>query len=113
MENVSQKHAGYIMANTAGLFLHGKLVASQIKSGNRKEDGKPYALRENTISTGSTVVRHTETLDPALLSEQSSRPLDQEVTIIVESARTEMGMTSVRGEFSSNGSGTNADKSKS
>ena len=83
----------------AGLILKGVLVASQIKSGNRKEDGKPYALRENTISSGQTSFRHTETLDPALISDQKERDLFKPVTIKCESARTEMGVTSVRGEF--------------
>jgi len=83
----------------SGLILRGVLTASNIKSGNRKEDGQAYALRINAISDGRNSFNHTETLDPSLVSEQKGRDLYKPVTIIVESARTEMGVTSVRGEI--------------
>ncbi len=86
-----------------GLTLTGLLVASDIKTGNRKEDGKPYARRTAMISTGTTCVSFSEALDPSQKS--TPYPIGKRVTVDCEWARTENGNTSVGGsiEFEKNG----------
>lgn len=85
-----------------GLVLTGLLVASQVKSGLKRDDGKPWVLMENVITTGVTSFKHVESLD---VNVQDHEPLVVDmknlkaVTVVCETADTNMGMTTVRGKL--------------
>ncbi len=86
-----------------GLTLTGMLVASDIKTGNRKEDGKAYARRTAMISIGTTCISFSEPLD--ITQKNAPYPIGKRVTVDCEWARSENGNTSVGGslEFEKNG----------
>lgn len=86
--------------NNFGLVLIGMLVASNIRSGNRRDDGKAYVLRENTITTGKSTYKHMESLDPTVKDSHVERNLFENVSVDVERASTENGVTSVWGTVS-------------
>lgn len=82
-----------------GLNLIGMIVASSIRSGNRKDDGKPYVLRENTITTGKLTFKHMESLDATNKSTHNELELFKTVSVSVDRANTESGVTTVWGEM--------------
>ena len=86
-----------MIANKDGLVLTGTICASNINKGNRKDDGTPYARRTAMISTGTSVVSYSETVDP--LADNEPYELNQRVVIDVSYARTENNMISVMGEL--------------
>lgn len=80
-----------------GLFLNGKIVASDIKSGNRKDDGVPYARRISVISTGTGVVTYSESIDP--VGKEEPLPLMKDISVTgITYANTNGGMVSVNGD---------------
>lgn len=103
MVDATAKNKGINMniGENYGLTLTGLLVASQIKSGNRKDDGKAYCLRENTITTGPTTFKYVESLDPTINTHEE-RELFKDVSVKCEFSSTENGVTTVRGEIQNN-----------
>lgn len=81
----------------SGLTLKGTLVASTIKSGVRTDDGKPYARRVNSVSTGQTVINWNQTVDPS--TSPKPHPIMKEVTVTnITYANTNGGMITINGD---------------
>lgn len=79
-----------------GLTLHGTVVSSRIDEGLKKDDGKPWKARVNFLSSGTRVFGYRESgLDPAV----ETQPLEvgSRISVEVDYAKTEGGITSVSG----------------
>lgn len=83
--------------NKDGLTLTGTLVASDVSSGVRKDDGKAWARRTAMISTGTKVITFSETVDPAM--ENQAYDLGSRVSVDVAYTNTQNGNISVGGEL--------------
>ena len=83
--------------NKDGLILTGTLVASDVTSGVRKDDGKAWARRTAMISTGTKVVTFSETVDPSL--ENQAYDLGSRVIVDVAYTNTQNGNISVGGDL--------------
>jgi hypothetical protein len=80
-----------------GLILRGTIVASNIQTGNRKDDGKPYARRNTMITDEERVHTYSESVDPSTKVEP--HPVGKDATVIVTYANTNAGMIQVGGEL--------------
>ena len=83
--------------NKDGLTLTGTLVASDVSSGVRKDDGKAWARRTAMISTGTKVITFSETVDPSI--ENQAYDLGSRVSVDVAYTNTQNGNISVGGEL--------------
>ena len=80
-----------------GLILTGSIVASNIRTGTRNDDGKAYARRNAMISNGIQVYTFSESVDPNVKSDPY--PVGKKATVEVSYANTASGMVSVGGDI--------------
>lgn len=83
--------------NKEGLTLTGTIVASKIDSGNRKDDGKPWARSTATVTDGTNIYQFSQSIDPSIKSEPY--PTGKKCSVQVNYANTQSGIVSVGGEI--------------
>jgi hypothetical protein len=86
--------------NEKGFRLIGTICASNITSGVRKDDGKPWARRTAMITTGKTVCNYSEPIEITDMAKPDIEfVLGKDVQVEVTYTNTSSGVISVSGEL--------------